>query len=221
MYAEERAPTIVTINSHVKAVVRRLAFLSLAVLLLSAACGEKPSAKMEAHRLGRPEILEWLAAGFRTGKPIEFMSREGRGCCDVGDTRFVFHPDQTIHILREHFVGTEFNVPYNISVDGKITVVPTDNKERADDLLSEDIHDFYLFRYGCQAQIPLGNDIAGLGLRFPLADGRDRLTRVDCGSSDDTGGRAEAIRPSSAGSGPAVKRNRRPEAVIPGPETPD
>jgi hypothetical protein len=149
IYAEERVPTIVTINSPFTAVVRRLAFRSLAaVFLLSAACGEKPSAKMEAHRLGRPEILEWRAAGFRTGKPIEFKSREGRGCCDVGDTSLVFHPDQTIHILRERFVGTEFNVQYNILADGKITVVPTDNKERADYLLSEDIHDFYLFRYG-------------------------------------------------------------------------
>lgn len=148
IYAEERVPAIVTINSHLKAVVRRLPFLSVAVLLLSAACGEKPSAKMEAHRLGRPEILEWLAAGFRTGKPIEFKSREGRGCCDMGDTSLMFHPDQTIHIVRERFVGTEFTVQYNILADGKITVGPIDNKGRADDLFSEDIHDFYLFRYG-------------------------------------------------------------------------
>ena len=140
-----------TINSHLKDVVRRLAFLSVAaVFLLSAACGEKPSAKIEAHRLGRPEILEWLAAGFRTGKPIEFKSREGRGCCDVGDTSLVFHPDRTIHILRERFVGTEFTVQYNILADGKVRVVPVpiDNKERSDYLLGEDIHDFYLFRYG-------------------------------------------------------------------------
>ena len=149
IYAEERAPTIVTINSHLKVVVRQIAFLSLAtVFLLSAACGEKSWPKMEAHRLGRPETLEWPAAGFRDRKPIEFKSREGHGCCDMGDTSLAFHPDRTIHILRERFVGTEFNVRYNILTDGKITVVPTDNKERADYLLSEDIHDFYLFRYG-------------------------------------------------------------------------
>jgi hypothetical protein len=32
------------------------------------------------------EILKWLAAGFGTANPIEFKSREGRGCCDMGDT---------------------------------------------------------------------------------------------------------------------------------------
>ena len=173
MYAEERVPTIVTINSHLETVVRRLAFLSVAVLLLSAACGEQPSAKIEAHRLGRSEILEWLAADFRTGKPIEFKSREGRGCCDVGDTTFVFHPDQTIHILIEHFVGTEFTVPYNILADGKIAVVPTDNKGRADYLLGEDIHDFYLFRNGSSLYLVQESNVrpdlaASGGTHWPL-----------------------------------------------------
>lgn len=126
----------------------RLVLSLAAVFILSAACGGKPSAKIEAERLGRPEILEWLAAGFRTGTPIEFKSREGLGCCDAGDTSLVFHRDQTIYILREGFVGTEFIVRYSILEDGKISVVPISNKQRADYLLSADIHDLYLFRYG-------------------------------------------------------------------------
>jgi hypothetical protein len=127
--------------------------------------GAEPPPKIEAHRLGRSEILNWLQAGFGTGKPIEFRSHEGRGCCDMGDTSLVFRPDQTIYILRDGYAGTEFTLPYRILEDGKITVEPTDNKLQANYLLSEDIHDFYVFRYGsitgpsssCKAKIPLTN----------------------------------------------------------------
>jgi hypothetical protein len=132
-----------------KTVILQLAFLAVgAVVLLPAAFGEMPHLKIEAHRLARSEILEWLAAAFRTKAPIEFRSREGHGCCDMGDTSLAFHADQTIYILRDGFVGTEFTLPYRILADGKISIAPTGNKMQADYLLAEDIRDFYVYRYG-------------------------------------------------------------------------
>jgi hypothetical protein len=157
-----------------KVVFRRLAFYSVvAGFLLSAASGAEPPPKIEAHRLGRSEILHWLQASFGTGRPIEFRSHDGRGCCDMGDTSLVFRPDRTIYILRDGYVGTEFTLPYRILADGKITVEPTDNKLQADYLLSEDIHDFYVFRYGSSVYLVQESNVrpdfaVPGGLHWPL-----------------------------------------------------
>jgi hypothetical protein len=132
-----------------KTVIQQLAFLAMgAVVLVPAAHGEMPHLKIEPHRLARSEILEWLASAFCTTAPIEFRSREGHGCCDMGDTSLAFRADQTLYIVREGLVGREFTLPYTILADGKISIAPTDNKMQADYLLAEDIRDFYVYRYG-------------------------------------------------------------------------